>query len=252
MNTGSSLTVSQGATVYDGLQIPNAVTVSGAVNFAGSVSFSPSNPPNLYYSGTTNCVGGSTSTLPVTVSDRRLKKNIKTLDNPLNKIKGLTGVYFNWINDGSLVPTAAFNGRRQVGVFAQDVLHVLPEAISPIKNGEYLGVDYSALVPLLIEGVKELAKRSESITEAKKFLRAARSLKGVDVKDSGKIQNDGGSKSITKARLDSKDKEAASTLFASRLEKLEALAELWKKENEKRSLDYKFIREKVQNFEIDN
>ena len=45
---------------------------------------------------------------------------------------------------------------------AQEVLKVLPEAISKNKiAGEYMAVDYSRLVPLLIEAIKELDTKVE-------------------------------------------------------------------------------------------
>ena len=43
----------------------------------------------------------------------------------------------------------------QVGVIAQDVIRVLPEAVYTGENGK-LTVSYDRLVPLLIEAVKEL------------------------------------------------------------------------------------------------
>jgi len=46
---------------------------------------------------------------------------------------------------------------RQTGLIAQDVEQVIPEVVSTDVNG-YLNVDYSRLVPVLIEAVKELKK----------------------------------------------------------------------------------------------
>lgn len=88
-------------------------------------------------------------------SDKRLKTNIKFIDNPLKKVLELSGFTYN-LNDlaGSLGYNTTIN---HVGVFAQDVEKVLPEAVAqaPI-NSEYLTVKYEKLVPLLIEAIKEL------------------------------------------------------------------------------------------------
>jgi hypothetical protein len=114
-----------------------------------------------------------------TASDRRLKRNIEIVDDPLTKLKVLKGVYFNWVDTESEVsnppqssstttppssppPASSFNSTnvpvsdRRVGLMAQDVQSVLPEAVTRIRNGEYLGVDYLSLLPLVIEGLKEL------------------------------------------------------------------------------------------------
>merc|ERR1711871_1894559 len=67
------------------------------------------------------------STNGITTSDERLKTDIVPLPNPLSKVSKLRGVYFSWVQ------------------------HVLPEIVDEIQGGKYLGVDYPALIPLLIE-----------------------------------------------------------------------------------------------------
>jgi len=94
---------------------------------------------NLEVSGSIRASGAVLSN-----SDKRLKENIYTIDNALSRVGNLEGVYFQW------------NGKeeRQVGVIAQDVEKVLPEVVSEDKNS-YLAVDYSKIVPLLIEAINE-------------------------------------------------------------------------------------------------
>jgi len=75
-------------------------------------------------------------------SDRRLKNNIKTIQNPLNKILNLRGVTFNW-NDG---------GEPSIGLIAQEVEKVFPELVS---GADSKSVQYGNLVAPLIEAVKE-------------------------------------------------------------------------------------------------
>ena len=48
-----------------------------------------------------------------------------------------------------------FDTARHVGIMAQDVKSVLPEAVHPIRNGAYL-VNYADLVPVLVEAIREL------------------------------------------------------------------------------------------------
>ena len=97
------------------------------------------------------------------VSDMRLKENIEPIEDPLSKISDLSGFTYNIIGESD----------RSAGVSAQDVQKVLPEAVSQI-NEEYLGVDYTQLVPLLLEAVKELSdkvdRQDTEILELKNLL----------------------------------------------------------------------------------
>jgi hypothetical protein len=81
-------------------------------------------------------------------SDERLKENIIPIDNAVDRVNAIEGVYFNWKD----------KQERQAGVLAQQVQKVLPEVVSEDKNG-YLNVDYGGIVPLLLEAIKELESR---------------------------------------------------------------------------------------------
>jgi hypothetical protein len=89
-------------------------------------------------------------------SDRRLKKNITPINNPLTLLEEINGVYFNW-KEGS-------DESRQVGVIAQEVEKVLPEVVSTDDDG-YKSVDYGKISALLVEAVKELKKQNERLQE---------------------------------------------------------------------------------------
>jgi hypothetical protein len=78
------------------------------------------------------------------VSDIRLKENITPIKDAMSKIRDLNGFIYNLISENN----------RSAGVAAQDVQMVLPEAVGSIGRG-YFGVDYTQLIPLLIEGFKE-------------------------------------------------------------------------------------------------
>ena len=87
-------------------------------------------------------------------SDMRLKTNITPIESPLDKLMSLSGFTFTF-ND-----TAADLGYDKeeihVGVSAQEVKEVLPEAVAPAPVDEnYMTVRYEKLVPLLIEAMKE-------------------------------------------------------------------------------------------------
>ena len=108
-------------------------------------------------------------------SDRRLKTNIKTIENPIDKIKKIDGFTFNW-NERANQIAGYSKDINVLGVYAQQIQEVLPEAVklAPFDNdgndnsisGEnYLTVQYEKLVPLLIESIKELNKKVEDLTD---------------------------------------------------------------------------------------
>jgi len=84
-------------------------------------------------------------------SDRRLKENITPITNALEKVKSLTGVMFDWKEKTKSVH--GYEG-HDVGIIAQDVQAVLPEAVRTNDTG-YLSVRYEKMIALLIEGMKE-------------------------------------------------------------------------------------------------
>jgi hypothetical protein len=85
-------------------------------------------------------------------SDKRLKTNIEVIPDALIKVCSLSGYTYDR-TDMDL---------RQTGVIAQEVLAVLPEAVTGSEDGLY-GVNYGSMVGILIEAVKELTKRVEEL-----------------------------------------------------------------------------------------
>ena len=97
----------------------------------------------------------------LTASDRRLKENIQVLDSSLEKVMHLQGVKYDWKEEG--------RGKNQIGLIAQEVEEIVPEVVNTI--GDNLGkledmkvVNYSALVPVLIEAIKEQQEQIDKLT----------------------------------------------------------------------------------------
>ncbi len=90
-------------------------------------------------------------------SDERFKMNITAISSPLQKLLQLNGVEYEMRVDE--FPKNYFQPGRQIGLLAQNVEKVIPEAVGE-KDG-YKGVDYARLVPLLIESIKELKKQND-------------------------------------------------------------------------------------------
>ena len=88
-------------------------------------------------------------------SDSRLKDNITPISTPVDKIKSLRGVEFDW-NSGEQV------GTHDVGLIAQDVEAVLPEAVTTQEDG-YKNLAYTKVIPLLVEAMKEQQAMIEAL-----------------------------------------------------------------------------------------
>jgi len=101
-----------------------------------------------------------------TISDERLKDNVTTIENPLDKIKALRGVEYDW-NAGSR------KGKHDLGLIAQEVEKVIPTIVheheQPFLNDDeddntlYKTIDYEKMVAVLIEGMKEQQTQIDSL-----------------------------------------------------------------------------------------
>jgi len=89
----------------------------------------------------------------ITSSDMRLKTNITPIISALTKLNTITGYTFEFIKD---------SGKRRSGVLAQEIQDILPEAVYTDADG-YLSVSYDAIIPLLIQAIKEQQKKIEEL-----------------------------------------------------------------------------------------
>jgi len=105
----------------------------------GNVGIGTKNPKRrLSVNGS---AGGTTSWYAD--SDKRLKKNITSIPEPLKKLLAMKGVNFELISQEG----------KQLGFIAQDELDNVPEVID--KKGEYYSMQYAPLVALIVEAIKE-------------------------------------------------------------------------------------------------
>ncbi len=111
------------------------------------------------YGSTTNCVIGSGTGSTNCTSDERLKKDIETIKDPLNIILQSRGVRYHW-NEKTKFDTT----KDRVGVIAQEMQKVLPEAVMKDEDG-YLSVDMTGYIPVLIEAVKDLKHLFDELVE---------------------------------------------------------------------------------------
>jgi len=91
------------------------------------------------------------------LSDSRLKENVISLDgSSLGKIEQLQGVTYNFISKPD-VP--------RIGFIAQDVKEVIPEVVKLDAMTEHYTISYNDLIPVLVEGIKELSSRVKALEE---------------------------------------------------------------------------------------
>ena len=88
-----------------------------------------------------------------TASDRRLKTDFETIINPIEKIKSLTGYFFNYTDQA--MQLGGYTNRRDIGLIAQDVHAILPEATGKLWNTDFMGYKADKLAPLFVEGFKQ-------------------------------------------------------------------------------------------------
>ena len=103
-----------------------------------------------------SAAGAATFNNDVTAfSDERLKRDIKTIPNALDKVCQMRGVTFNRTD---------FDGEKQMGVIAQEVEKVIPEVVREDNSEDKIkSVAYGNLVGVLIEAIKELEKKVEKL-----------------------------------------------------------------------------------------
>ncbi|CAN0006315.1 unnamed protein product, partial [Chrysoparadoxa australica] len=94
---------------------------------------------------------GDISGATITPSDKRLKRDIISIDHSLAIVRELNGVRYTWNEKAP----GDRPGTKDIGVIAQEVEIVLPELVKETPDG-YKAVNYSQVVAVLIEAIKEL------------------------------------------------------------------------------------------------
>ncbi len=133
-----------------------------SADVAGALGYTPANKAGESFTGSISVSGTITATGDVTAfSDARLKADVETVSDALNRVRKLRGVTFSRRDTGS----------RGIGLVAQEVAPIVPEAVITHDEG-LMSVAYGNLVGLLVEAVKELADLSDRQARAISHLEA--------------------------------------------------------------------------------
>lgn len=141
--SGATLSTSSSATIGTNLNVTTSLGVG--VSASGSA-------------GDVRAVGNVTAYYS---SDERLKENIEPIEDALFLIQHLSGVRYDWTDDfiaRSGGEDGFFVRKHDIGLIAQEVQSILPEAVAEKPDG-YLGVQYDKIIPLLVECIKELSAK---------------------------------------------------------------------------------------------
>ena len=167
--TGPTLTRT---TIYSSSNSGSAVTFSGTVNVfvtypsSKSINLDASGIATIAASMQVNSLGvgtaasgtageiRATNNVTANYSDDRLKTKLGSIENALDKVKSLSGFYYE---ANEVAQALGYKVEKEVGVSAQQVQAVMPEVVVPAPiDDKYLTVRYEKLIPLLIEAIKEL------------------------------------------------------------------------------------------------
>jgi hypothetical protein len=131
------------------------VAISGNLFVAGTMNLG-----TLIGTGSPLYRNTSTGIFSSTSSDARLKKDVQPINNALDIVKNLNGVYFKWNNNDDFKTE---DETRQIGLIAQEVEQHLPEAVTLNGVKDYKTIRYSEMVSVLVEAMKEQQQQIESL-----------------------------------------------------------------------------------------
>jgi Chaperone of endosialidase len=161
-NTGAAMEMYAGSSlgtyiIFGTTQTPGASRIERMrITEGGNIGIGTTSPSYLL-----DVNGIIRATSVIQSSDQRLKERINPIEGALDKISSIDGVSY-YFNTNSF-QSRAFPKGEQIGVLAQQIQKIYPNLVSEDSEG-YLSVDYLSLIPLLIEGIKEL---NQQIVELK-------------------------------------------------------------------------------------
>jgi hypothetical protein len=136
------------------------------LHIAGDIIVTGSLGVNVAPNATDGRVDASNDIVAFSTSDIRLKTQITKIESSLERVNKLTGISFKWIQEPEIKKAHGYDDVYDLGVIAQEVAEVFPEAVRINKTG-YFAVRYERLIPVLIEAIKELKTEVDELRRNK-------------------------------------------------------------------------------------
>jgi hypothetical protein len=136
-----------GGTITGNLSVNNGTLALQSASVT-KLSYDPTaGSPNLSVTGTITATGNITA-----FSDARLKHNVQTIENALDLVNRMRGVFFE-----------DKDGNRYVGMIAQELQQIVPDAVVEHQDSGYLTIAYQNLVGVLVNAINDLSARVEQL-----------------------------------------------------------------------------------------
>ena len=170
--------------VRDNLQVDNNLTVDGNATLGNATSDATTVSGTLAVQSTTNSTSKTTGALTVSggvginndlhvggditafsSSDQNLKQNLNVIPNAIDKVNAIAGYTFQWkeTSDSNVQPYA-WAGELDTGVIAQEIEALGLPGVTTTRSDGVKAVRYEKLVPLLIQAIKELDDKVNSLS----------------------------------------------------------------------------------------
>lgn len=188
-NAGSAIIMSDGTGNLSRFNLPTSSSMAFATSSPTINSLPRFNSSNvlvnsqIFDNGTNIGIGGNPATnakvtvygVVNTLSDIREKTNITPIENALDKINQINGYNYNWKD----------SDEKQIGLIAQEIEKVLPEAVSENTAGTKF-LNYDGIIPVLTEAIKEqqkyINKQNQQINKLESELQEIKKMLGEVVK----------------------------------------------------------------------
>jgi hypothetical protein len=120
---------------------------------------------NTRFQGPNTSVAAAKAYAWNTYSDQRIKENINPLSYGLNEILQLNPVSYNQYDseviDGEIILKETY--KSTIGLIAQEVNNLIPEAVGVGNDTELWGLDYDKIVPVLVKAIQELKSENDNL-----------------------------------------------------------------------------------------
>jgi len=153
----SSTIITSGSNIFGDTEADNQI-FTGSILQTGSITTNGIGVGTAP-SGVVGAILATNDVVAFASSDERLKENVASIENAVEKVEAIGGYTYNWI---PMEGVHVYGDMKDVGVIAQEIEKVLPELVSDRENG-YKAVKYDKLTAVLIEAVKELSERVKAL-----------------------------------------------------------------------------------------